>query len=114
MTAIEAALKAIDYEKTLEHGNYVPPVYVFRAVNERNATDPFSYGYEMFLLGVAKGRRMEKTARKAIKCADVERQCYIDAIVRLLEKADLEALELIWIAARNLTRKKATSDEKTH
>lgn len=36
--------------------------------------------------------------------ADLERQCYIDAIVRLLEKADLEALELIWIAAKNLTK----------
>lgn len=34
----------------------------------------------------------------------LERQCYIDAIVRLLEKADLEALELIWIAAKNLTK----------
>ncbi len=64
MTAIESALKTIDYEKAQDHGNYVPPVYVFRAVNERNATDPFSYGYEMFLLGVAKGRRMEKAARK--------------------------------------------------
>lgn len=35
---------------------------------------------------------------------ELERQCYIDAIVRLLKKADLEALELIWIAARNLTK----------
>ena len=34
---------------------------------------------------------------------ELERQCYIGAIVRLLGKADLEALELIWIAARNLT-----------
>lgn len=64
MTAIEAALKAIDHEKTLDHGNYVPPVYVFRAVSERNASDPFEYGYDMFLLGIAKGRRMEKAARK--------------------------------------------------
>lgn len=35
---------------------------------------------------------------------ELERQCYIDAIVRLLGKADLEALELIWIAAKNLTK----------
>lgn len=35
---------------------------------------------------------------------DLERQCYIDAIIRLLDKADTEALELIWIAARNLTQ----------
>ena len=64
MTAIKSALKTIDYEKAQDHGNYVPPVHVFRAVKERNATDPFSYGYEMFLLGVAKGRRMENAARK--------------------------------------------------
>ena len=64
MTAIESALKAIDREKSKKHGNYIPPVYVFRAVNERNASDPFEYGYEMFLLGIAKGRRMEKAARK--------------------------------------------------
>ena len=67
MTAIESALKAIDREKALDHGNYVPPVYVFCAVNERNATDPFSYGYEMFLLGIAKGRRMVKIAQKKKK-----------------------------------------------
>lgn len=35
---------------------------------------------------------------------ELERKCYIDAIIRLLGKADLEALELIWIAARNLTQ----------
>lgn len=38
-----------------------------------------------------------------VQSDELERQCYIDAIVRLLGKADLEALELIWIAARNLT-----------
>ena len=64
MTAIESALKAIDYEKSQKHGNYIPPVYVFRAVHEKNATDPFGYGYDMFLLGIAKGRKIEKAARK--------------------------------------------------
>lgn len=39
-----------------------------------------------------------------VKSNELERQCYIDAITRLLGKADFEALELIWIAARNLTR----------
>lgn len=38
-----------------------------------------------------------------VQSDELERQCYIGAIVRLLGKADLEALELIWIAARNLT-----------
>lgn len=114
MTAIDSALKTIEQERLKDHSNYIPPVYVFRTLNERNATDPFNYGYEMFLLGIAKGRRMEKAAQKANKCNDVERQCYIDAIVRLLKKADLEALELIWIAARNLTRKEVPADGKIH
>lgn len=39
-----------------------------------------------------------------MKSNELERQCYIDAITRLLGEADLEALELIWIAARNLTK----------
>lgn len=64
MTAIESALKTIDYEKSQKHGNYIPPVYVFSAIQKRNASDPFEYGYDMFLLGIAKGRRMEKAARK--------------------------------------------------
>lgn len=64
MTAIESALRTIDCEKALDHGNYTPPVYVFQAVIERDASDPFEYGYDMFLLGIAKGRRMEKAARK--------------------------------------------------
>ena len=42
---------------------------------------------------------------------DLERQCYIDAVVRLLGKADLEALELIWIAARNLTATPSSNAE---
>ena len=35
----------------------------------------------------------------------MERNDYITAIAHLLEGADLEALRLIWIAARNLARK---------
>lgn len=111
MTAIDSALKTIEQERLKDHSNYIPPVYVFRTLNERNATDPFNYGYEMFLLGIAKGRRMEKTARKAIKCADVERQCYIDAIVRLLKRADLHKVDLVWTYASHLIKEAAEHDK---
>lgn len=33
-----------------------------------------------------------------------DRASYIDAIVKLLEKADLRALRLIWLHAKGLTR----------
>lgn len=45
-----------------------------------------------------------------VQSDELERQCYIDAITRLLGKADLEALELIWIAARNLTKTPSLED----
>lgn len=38
-----------------------------------------------------------------VQSDELKRQNFTDEIIRLLKKADLEALELIWIAARNLT-----------
>lgn len=35
---------------------------------------------------------------------DTDRNGYIAAIVKLLEKADLRALRLIWLYAKGLTR----------
>lgn len=64
MTAIDSALKTIEQERLKDHGNYTPPVYVFRTINQLKEGDPFEYGYALFLLGIAKGRRMEKAARK--------------------------------------------------
>lgn len=46
-----------------------------------------------------------------VQSDELKCQCYIDAIVRLLGKADLEALELIWIAARNLTATPSSNAE---
>ena len=111
MTAIDSALKTIEQERLKDHSNYIPPVYVFRTLNERNATDPFNYGYEMFLLGIAKGRRMEKAAQKANKCNDVERQSYIDAVARLLKKADLHKVDLVWTYASHLIKEAAEHDK---
>lgn len=35
---------------------------------------------------------------------NTDRSSYIDAITRLLERADLRALRLIWLHAKGLTR----------
>jgi hypothetical protein len=35
---------------------------------------------------------------------DTDRSSYVEAIVKLLEKADLRALRLIWLHAKGLTR----------
>ena len=35
---------------------------------------------------------------------DTDRTGYIEAITKLLEKADLRALRLIWLHAKSLTR----------
>ena len=37
---------------------------------------------------------------------ELERQCYIDAIVRLLGKADLHKIDLVWIYASHLIKKR--------
>ncbi len=35
---------------------------------------------------------------------NTDRSGYIDAIIKLLERADLRALRLIWLRAKGLTR----------
>lgn len=35
---------------------------------------------------------------------DTDRASYIDAITKLLEKADLRKLRLVWVYAKGLTR----------
>lgn len=35
---------------------------------------------------------------------DLERQCYIDAVVRLLKKADLRKVDLVWVYASHLIK----------
>lgn len=35
---------------------------------------------------------------------DLERQCYIDAVVRLLKKADLHKVDLVWVYASHLIK----------
>lgn len=44
---------------------------------------------------------------------ELERQCYIDAIVRLLKKADLHKVDLVWIYASHLI-KEVPADGKIH
>lgn len=35
---------------------------------------------------------------------DLERQCYIDAVVRLLRKASMHKVDLVWIYASHLIK----------
>lgn len=126
MTAIESALKAIDREKSKKHGNYIPPVYVFRAVSERNANDSFEYGYETFLLGIVKGRRMEKIAQKQKKYTPpkilyndhhepISLTDYINSIVTLLNHANFREARLVWIYASHLIDyREERADGKIH
>lgn len=37
-------------------------------------------------------------------CTEIDRQSYIDAIVKLLEQADFRKLRLVWIYASKLIR----------
>ncbi len=57
----------------------------------------------VYNIGYQQGIRKERHRRR-VKQNGTENPCR-EAIVRLLDKADPEALHLIWIAARNLTRK---------
>lgn len=58
---------------------------------------------EVYHVGRIQGIREERHNRRAKKPSTENPDR--EAIVRLLDKADPEALHLIWIAARNLTRK---------
>ena len=48
------------------------------------------------------------------KEVDLEHQCYIDAIVRLLGKADLHKVDLVWIYASHLIDNHAYNEVKTN
>ena len=52
--------------------------------------------------------RQEAPAQSATRDMDemkgLERQCYIDAVVRLLKKADLRKVDLVWIYASHLIK----------
>ena len=112
MTKAESALHMIKKEREQNHTNCLFAREI-NAVYEQHPSDVYAFGIDMFLLGIAKGRRMEKAAQKANKCNDVERQCYIDAIVRLLKRADLHKVDLVWIYASHLI-KEVSSDGKVH
>ena len=60
----------------------------------------------VYNLGHQQGLRKERHRRRVKQNStdDLERQCYIDAVVRLLKKADLRKVDLVWIYASHLIR----------
>jgi hypothetical protein len=112
MTKAESALHMIKKEREQNNNNRLFAREI-NAVYEQHPSDVYAFGIDMFLLGIAKGRRMEKAAQKANKCNDVERQCYIDAVARLLKKADLHKVDLVWTYASHLI-KEVPADGKIH
>ena len=110
MTKAESALHMIEKEREQNNNNRLFAREI-NAVYEQHPSDAYAFGIDMFLLGIAKGRRMEKAAQKANKCNDVERQCYIDAVARLLKKADLHKVDLVWTYASHLIKEAAEHDK---
>lgn len=49
---------------------------------------------------------MTKT-ESTLRTIELERQCYIDAIIRLLEKADMHKVDLVWTYASHLIKEVA-------
>lgn len=60
----------------------------------------------VYNLGHQQGIRKERHRRRVKQNGtdDLERQCYIDAVVRLLKKADLHKVDLVWIYASHLIK----------
>ena len=59
-------------------------------------------------LAACGGSKQETPAQSATRDMDerqdLERQCYIDAVVRLLKKADLRKVDLVWVYASHLIK----------
>lgn len=60
----------------------------------------------VYNLGHQQGIRKERHRRRVKQNStdDLERQCYIDAVVRLLKKADLHKVDLVWTYASHLIK----------
>ena len=53
-------------------------------------------------------RRYQAQLETAVPSPEgLERQCYIDAIIRLLEKADMHKVDLVWTYASHLIKEVA-------
>lgn len=64
MTKAESTLRTIELERKKSHKGYEVFLHEIDAIHKKNASDVCSFGIDMFLLGIAKGRRMEKAAQK--------------------------------------------------
>ncbi len=110
MTKAESTLRTIELERKKSHKGY----------------EVYSFGIDMFLLGIAKGRRMEKAAQKQKKSVPpkilyndrhepVSLTDYINDMMLLLNQANFREIRLVWIAANRLIdRKEVSTDGKVH
>ena len=124
MTKAESALRTIELESKKSHKGYEVFLHEIDAIHKKNASDTYSFGIDMFLLGVAKGRRMEKAAQKQKKSAPpkilyndrhepVSLTDCINDIMSLLNQANFREVRLVWIAANRLIdRKEVPADGK--
>lgn len=64
MTNAECALNTIQRERQIDHGGFDLFAQETRAVYDANPGDVFGFGYDLFLLGFARGRRAEQARRR--------------------------------------------------
>lgn len=126
MTKAESTLRTIELERKKSHKGYEVFLHEIDAIHKKNASDVCSFGIDMFLLGIAKGRRMEKAAQKQKKSAPpkilyndrhepVSLTDCINDIMSLLNQANFREVRLVWIAANRLIdRKEVSTDGKVH
>ena len=125
MTKAESTLRTIELERKKSHKGYEVFLHEIDAIHKKNASDVYSFGIDMFLLGIAKGRRMEKAAQKQKKKfappeilyndhgEPISRTDHIADINRLLDLADFRKVSLVWIYASHLI-KEVPADGKIH
>ena len=126
MTKAESTLRTIELERKKSHKGYEVFLHEIDAIHEKNTSDVYSFGIDMFLLGIAKGRRMEKAAQKQKKSVPpkilyndrhepVSLTDYINDMMLLLKQANFREIRLVWIAANRLIdRKEVSADGKIH
>lgn len=126
MTKAESTLRTIELERKKSHKGYEVFLHEIDAIHEKNTSDVYSFGIDMFLLGIAKGRSMEKAAQKQKKSVPpkilyndrhepVSLTDYINDMMLLLNQANFREIRLVWIAANRLIdRKEVSADGKIH
>ena len=67
MTKSECALNTIQKERQIDHGGFDLLVQEVNAVYDANSGDAIGVGFDLFLLGFARGRKCEQKLQKEKK-----------------------------------------------